>query len=120
MNTKKQVVNTKMPTYDKENAITMEKLKRGEVCLVQGFRQSMTPLLKNGQVCEVAPVTDETDLKKNDIVFVRVNRHFYLHKITAIRRKSFQISNNHCHINGWVSRKCIYGIVTNVAPSSNS
>ena len=33
----------------KENAITAQKLKDGEICIVQGFGQSMTPILKSGQ-----------------------------------------------------------------------
>ena len=98
--------------YDKENAITAEKLRNGQTCLVQGFGQSMTPILKSGQVCEVVPVTDAVELKKHDIVFAKVNGHFYLHKITAVKRTQYQISNNHGHVNGWVSRSAIFGKVT--------
>lgn len=95
--------------FDKENVQTIEKLKSGKTCLVQGFGQSMTPILKSGQVCRVIPVTDDIDLKKNDIVLCRVKGHIYLHKITAIKGKRFQISNNHKHVNGWVGRENIYG-----------
>ena len=42
--------------FDKENIQTVEKLKSGKTCLVQGFGQSMTPILKSGQVCKVVPV----------------------------------------------------------------
>ena len=99
-------------TFDKENAITAEKLKSGKTCLVQGFGQSMTPILKSGQVCEVIPVNDETELKRNDIVFVKVSGHFYLHKITAIRGEQYQISNNHGHVNGWTNRRNVFGKVS--------
>mgnify|MGYP001087736326 CR=1 FL=1 len=38
--------------------------------------------------------------------------HFYLHKVSAINGgKTFQISNNHGHVNGWIGKKCIYGLV---------
>lgn len=99
----------------KENAITMKHLQDGETCKVTGFGQSMTPILKSGQPVIVTPVTDETILKKNDIVFCKVNGHFYLHKISAIKNgKQYQISNNHGHINGTISRKNVYGIVTEI------
>lgn len=42
----------KMINYDfegKENAITAEHLKNGEICKVVGYGQSMTPILKSGQ-----------------------------------------------------------------------
>ena len=40
----------KMINYDfegKENAITAEHLKNGEICKVVGYGQSMTPILKS-------------------------------------------------------------------------
>ena len=100
--------------FDRENIQTIEKLKSGQTCLVQGFGQSMTPILKSGQVCRVEPVTEETELKKNDIVLCKVNGHIYLHKISAIDGKRYQISNNHKHVNGWVGRNNIFGIVTEI------
>lgn len=101
-------------TFDKENMKTAEKLRGGETCLVQGFGQSMTPLLRSGQVCRVAPVTDGLTLRKNDIVLCKVNGHVYLHKITAIKGERYQISNNHKHVNGWTGRNNIFGIVTEI------
>lgn len=101
-------------TYDKENMQTVEKLKSGKTCLVQGFGQSMTPILKSGQVCKVEPVTEDMILKKNDIVLCKVNGHVYLHKITAINGNRYQISNNHKHVNGWVGKSNIYGKVTEI------
>ena len=100
--------------FDKENIQTVEKLKAGNVCLVQGFGQSMTPILKSGQVCEVTPVNESTELKKNDIVLCKVNGHIYLHKISAINGKRYQISNNHKHVNGWITRTNIYGKVIRI------
>ena len=41
--------------------------------------------------------------------------HFYLHKISAIKNgKTYQISNNHGHINGWISRNQIFGKVIEI------
>lgn len=97
----------------KEDAITAQHLREGETCVVVGYGQSMTPILKSGQAVVCEPVTEKTPLSKNDIVLVKVAGHFYLHKISAIKNgNSYQISNNHGHVNGWVSRNQIFGIVT--------
>lgn len=100
--------------FDKENMQTVNKLKEGKICLVQGFGQSMTPILKSGQVCKVIPITEDMLLKKNDIVLCKVNGHIYLHKISSINGKRYQISNNHKHVNGWVGKNNIYGLVVEI------
>ena len=100
--------------YDKENMHTVSKLLKGETCLIQGIGNSMTPILKSKQVCEVVPLKDDMLLKKKDIVLCKVNGHIYLHLISAIDGKRYQISNNHGHVNGWVTRKNIYGKVINI------
>lgn len=99
----------------KENAITAEHLRKGEICKVVGFGQSMTPILKSGQPVICKPVTEETELKKNDIVLCKVKGKYYLHKISAIKNGvSYQISNNHGHVNGTIGRSSIYGIVVEI------
>lgn len=99
--------------YGKENAITAQKLREGHTCHVTGYGQSMTPILKNGQSVICEPVTQETNLKKNDIVLCKVGGHYYLHKIVAIKAGDrFTIGNNHGHINGTISRRNIFGVVT--------
>ena len=41
--------------------------------------------------------------------------HYYLHKISAIKNeKTYQISNNHGHVNGWISRNQIFGKVVEI------
>lgn len=98
----------------KENQITANKLLDGETCIVTGYGQSMTPRLKSGQSVIVEPINENTVLRKKDIVFVKVNGNIYLHLISAIKGNQYQISNNHKHVNGWVSRNKIYGIVTKI------
>lgn len=99
----------------KENKIAMEHLLNGEVCKLTGFGESMTPIIKSGQSVIVVPVDMETKLEKGDIVFCKVKGHFYLHKISAIKNKnSYQISNNHGHINGTISKKLIFGKVVEI------
>lgn len=99
----------------KENAITAEHLRNGEICKVVGFGQSMTPILKSGQPVICKPVTGKTELNKNDIVLCKVKGKYYLHKITAIKNGvSYQISNNHGHVNGTIGRSNIYGVVVEI------
>lgn len=99
----------------KENAITAEHLRNGEICKVVGFGQSMTPILKSGQPVICNPVTEETNLQKNDIVLCKIKGKYYLHKISAIKNGvSYQISNNHGHINGTIRKSNIYGIVVKI------
>lgn len=104
--------------YDFEgniNAITAEHLKNDEICKVTGFGQSMTPILKSGQPVICKPITEDTELKKNDIVFCKIKGNYYLHKISAIKNGvSYQISNNHGHINGTIIRSNIFGIVVEI------
>lgn len=100
-------------TYEgRENAVTAKHLQNGEICKVTGFGQSMTPILKSGQPVICEPVTEKTKLKKNDIVLCKVNGHYYLHKISAVKNEvRYQISNNHGHVNGTITRNNIYGRV---------
>lgn len=100
------------PLYSgKEDRATAEHLRSGESCLVTGYGNSMVPKLYSGETVIMDPVTEDTELKKGDIVLVKVKGHYYCHLISAIRGKSYQISNNHKHVNGWVSRSSIYGIM---------
>ena len=79
------------------------------------FGQSMTPILKSGQPVLVVPIDDSISFNKNDIVFVKISGHYYLYKISAIKNSvSYQISNNHGHINGLVSRNSIYRKVVEI------
>ena len=94
----------------RENKISADHLRAGETVILVGFGQSMTPILKSGQPALVEPVTAETVLKKNDVVFCKVAGKYYLHKISAVKNgNTFQISNNHGHVNGWISKNNIYG-----------
>ena len=74
---------------------------------------SMLPIIRSRQPVTLAPV-GERELAVGDIVFCKVRGNFYTHKITKLRGKQYQISNNHGFVNGWVSRNCIYGIVTKI------
>ena len=93
----------------KEDQITAEHLQAGETCIVTGYGNSMTPKLKSGESVIMEPVNETTELSKGDIVLCKVNGHYYCHLISSIKNESYQISNNHKHVNGWISRKNIFG-----------
>lgn len=77
----------------------------------------MTPKIKSGQLCTVTPVEDFNTLKKGDIVLCKVGRAQYLHLISALGPNStFQISNNKGHVNGWVSKESVYGVLVKIEP----
>lgn len=92
----------------------VETLKSGQpVDHYKEHGNSMLPILKSGQPVRLDPVIG-IDLKVDAIVFCKVKGNYYTHKIKKIRGDQYQIGNNHGHINGWVSRNSIYGIVTKI------
>ncbi len=98
-----------------ENQETCNHLSNGETCKVIGIGQSMTPILKSRQTVICIPITDDVKLEKKDVVLCKVKGHHYLHLIHGIKKnKEYLIGNNHGHMNGWVSRKQIYGKVTEI------
>lgn len=98
----------------KETVFSAQKLMLGEDGVIVGIGNSMTPILKSGQPVHVVPMTPETILRKDDIVFCKVGGNYYLHKIISEKNKRYQIGNNHGHINGWVGISNIYGVVDKI------
>ena len=89
-------------------------LQQGEV--INRYKEhgnSMLPIIKSGQPVCLEPIKNR-ELKINDIVFCKVKGNYYTHKISKIRGKQYQISNNRGYINGWITRNSIYGIVTKI------
>lgn len=78
---------------------------------------SMVPLIQSGQLVTVAPLTDKDVLDSGNIVLCKVNGRLMLHKVSAVGSDGrYQISNNHGHVNGWCTRKNIYGTLVMVEP----
>ena len=102
--------------YGFENATAAEEMKQGKVGKLIGIGNSMTPILKSRQPVICSPITDETILKKGDVVFCKVRGNHYLHKIHAVKGKNeeFLIGNNHGRMNGWAKRSNIFGLVTKI------
>lgn len=93
----------------------INKLKEKETVSFRPRGNSMVPKIKSGQLCTVAPIENYEILKKGDIVLCKVGRAQYLHLISAISANgTYQISNNKGHVNGWVSRDSIYGVLVSV------
>lgn len=98
-----------------ENKATCDHLSNGETCKVTGIGNSMTPILKSRQAVICEPVTKDSKLEKRNIVLCKVNGHYYLHLIHAIKNDSqYLIGNNHGHMNGWISKNKIYGKVVEI------
>ncbi len=91
----------------------VKKLKEGQTVQFRPRGNSMKPKIESGQLVTVAPVTPE-EVEKGDIVLCKVNGHHYVHLVTAVQGKRFQISNNHGHVNGWVGHNGIFGKVVKV------
>lgn len=92
----------------------MNRLRAGET--IFRYREagnSMLPIIHSMQPVTLEPIQHH-ELKVGDIVFCKVRGNFYTHKISKVRGKQYQISNNHRHVNGWVTRNSIYGIVTKI------
>lgn len=92
----------------------IKKLDKGETVKFRPRGNSMAPKIKSGQLCTVEPVSDDDELTKGDIVLCKVKGNQYLHLISAINGKQFQISNNKNRINGWITRSSIFGKLKNV------
>lgn len=85
---------------------TVQEIQKGPVTLkVTG--NSMTPKIHNGDTITIYPITFPPS--KGDIVLCKVNGNYYIHLVTAVKGQSFQISNNHGHVNGWTHLKNIFG-----------
>lgn len=87
----------------------IEKLIDGKTVDFRPRGSSMKPLVNSGDLVVVEPAAEETEFNVGDIVLCKVKGKQYLHLISAIQGKRFQISNNRGYVNGWVSRKAIFG-----------
>ncbi len=91
----------------------IQALQRGETVKFRPTGGSMKGKIESGQLCEVAPTTD--NLGEGDIVLVKVKGRVYLHLITAISKSgTFLISNNKGYNNGWVERTAIFGKLVSI------
>jgi hypothetical protein len=103
----------------------IQQLKEGKTITIKPKGNSMTPIIKSGQLCKIAPLTIPVLLNEiniNDVVLCKVNGKVYLHKVEAITGNNQEgidiiekllIGNNHGRLNGWANIKNVYGILIN-------
>lgn len=94
----------------------IERLRNGETVSFRPHGNSMTPRIKSGQLCTVEPVKDPKRIQEGSIVLCKVRGREFLHLVSALRGEQYQISNNHGHVNGWVTLHQIYGILVGLDP----
>jgi hypothetical protein len=92
----------------------IEKLKQGETVKFRPRGNSMQGKVESGQLVTVAPLADEADIAVGDIVLCKVKGNQYLHLVKALRGNEVQIGNNKGFINGWASRRQIFGRLVSV------
>jgi phage repressor protein C with HTH and peptisase S24 domain len=90
----------------------VDALSEGKEVSFRPHGNSMKPKIKSGQKVTVSPALD--DLQVGDIVFCKVRGNFYVHLLSAIQEKRYQISNNRGHVNGWIGEHKSYGKVIKV------
>ena len=73
----------------------------------------MSGKIESGQLVTVSPVGD-TEPGVGTIVLCKVNGAQYLHVVKARSGDRFQIGNNRGRINGWTSKRNIFGFVTKI------
>lgn len=84
------------------------RLVRGETVQFRPRGNSMVGKISSGQLCTVEPLGERT-LAVDDIVLCRVKGNQYLHLVKAIQGERYQIGNNRGGINGWITRRQIFG-----------
>jgi len=90
------------------------RLALGETVQFRPRGHSMTGKVNDGQLCTVAPL-GESVVNTGDIVLCRVKGAQYLHLVKAVQGDRFQIGNNRGGINGWVTRRQLFGRLIAVA-----
>ena len=73
----------------------------------------MVGKIESGQLCTVTPLRERV-LAVGDIVLCRVKGSQYLHLVKAIQGERYQIGNNRGGINGWITRRQVYGYLVSV------
>lgn len=92
------------------------KLALGETVKFRPRGNSMVGKIESGQLCTVAPFVDGITPEVGDIVLCRVQGSQYLHLVKAIQGERFQIGNNRGGINGWITKRQIFGRLIAVEP----
>lgn len=98
----------------RKNFVLDTLLQSGEVSW-KPHGNSMTPKINSGDQVVIKKIV-ASNCRVGDVVYVKVKGNYYLHLLSAIdeTKQRYQISNNHGHVNGWVSSDNIFGICVKV------
>jgi hypothetical protein len=98
----------------RRNFVLETLLEKGEVTW-KPHGNSMTPKIDSGDQVRVKKV-DPKALRVGDAVYTKVKGSYYLHLLSAIDESKgrYQISNNHGHVNGWVTEENVFGVCVQV------
>jgi hypothetical protein len=91
----------------------IEQLARGETVQFRPRGNSMSGKIDSGQLVTVKPAGN-LNIGIGSIVLCKVNGAQYLHLVKAVSGERFQIGNNRGRINGWTTRRNIFGIVARI------
>ncbi len=91
-----------------------EALRRGETVRVRPRGHSMRGKVNDGDLVTLEPCDPDT-VAMSDVVLVRVRGTDYLHLVKAVSDGRFLIGNNRGGINGWITRRQIFGRLVAVA-----
>ena len=90
----------------------IKQLQEGKPVEFRPRGNSMTGLVNDGDLVRIIPYDQSRHkLVKDLVVLCKVKKSHYLHKISAVKPNQVQISNNHGHVNGWISLNNVYGIL---------
>jgi signal peptidase I len=86
--------------------------EKGEV-IIRCNGNSMQPIIQSQEAIHLVKV-DLRQLRVGDAVFCKINKNYQVHKITAIDKDRYQISNNKGWVNGWIGANSIYGLAVKI------
>lgn len=93
--------------------VHIARLAEGQTVSFRPKGHSMVGIISSGQLCTVDPIEDR-DPKVGDVVLCKVNGSQYLHLVKAKQGDRYQIGNNRGGINGWITIRQIYGLLSRV------
>ena len=93
--------------------LAIERLRRGETVVLRPRGHSMAGRVNDGDQVTVEPFGARAPAVGN-IVLVRCRGHEDLHLIKAQPGDQHLIGNNRGGINGWVSRRQVFGLATQI------
>src|SRR5579885_1985249 len=98
----------------RRNFVLETLLEKGEVSW-KPHGNSMTPKIESGDSVRVKKA-DPKALRVGDAVYAKVKGNYYLHLLSAIdeTKGRYQISNNHGHVNGWVTADNVFGVCVQI------